>query len=136
MRAVVLAVMAAAGAAGMARAESYRHWFDPALYPARVRGIDFFERLDARHAPSWGSWTVTFAQEAPVARFIAAPGAPRVEVTGLTCLNAVTGTRPCTFVFVRTVGDDFVHYLCSLSIDAERQPALSVGCPSVVDLAE
>jgi hypothetical protein len=136
MRAGLLAVAIAVGTAGAAHADSYWHWFDPALYPARVTGIHFFERLDAGHAPRWGAWTVRLSGDAAMARFIAAPGAPRIEVTGLTCLNAVTGPRACTFVFVRTVGDNFVPLLCSLSIDAPAQPSLSVGCPSYMEMAE
>jgi hypothetical protein len=132
---MLLAAAIVLGSAGAAQAEGYWHWFDPALYPARVTGIDFYQRLDAEHAPHWGSWTVTFARW-PLARFIAAPGAPRIEVSGLTCLNAISGARPCTFVFVRTVGDSFVDRLCSLSIDDPAQPSLSVGCPSEIDFED
>lgn len=106
-----------------------------ALYPARVAMVELNYPLDLVHRAVFGSWTIQFGSDPPLAEFNMAPQRQHLSIGGFRCANSVAGTVSCGIGV--NVNLKTGSRACSLNIATKPAPQapIAIVCPTSLWLA-
>src|SRR5208282_845093 len=95
----LLAIAAVAGTVVSARAD-IDEYESSALYPAQVTSMVFDgNTMAAGQSVTWGSWSVTFGAQPPIAKFTKSM-ASLISIGPLSCSNTAVGVHPCSIMII------------------------------------